>query len=319
MMSAVSVMPFTGVNASYLRIFRVLRCMRPLRLLRRFQGLRVVVHALLESVPHVIDLVVISSLFMLMFGILGVELFGGKLYHCTDPLVTHHAGCVGNFSSPITHDVTERQWVNKYPQHYDNVFSSTLTVFEVTTRAMWKDIMYHTIEGISNDEAPRYDDQAARRYGCIYFIFVTIICGVFTTSLFAGLVIVDFAVVKMETQVRLCTPQPSTAPPHLRRLHNPPQPSTILHNPPQSSTILHNPPHLYTPTRFHISTVLHKPSEKSIPSITYQGSIGKGKDQSFSFYYNCLQCRGTTNGQQSGRDFGKIPKQMGLGLGLVLD
>lgn len=43
---------------------------------------------------------VILLLFFIIFGILGVQLFGGKFYSCNDPTVDGRTQCVGTFVDP---------------------------------------------------------------------------------------------------------------------------------------------------------------------------------------------------------------------------
>ena len=81
---------------------RTLRALRPLRALSRFEGIRVwklkffnknvnyffvkvVVNALLGSIPSVFNVMIVCLIFWLIFGIMGVQLFAGKFYKCVYP------------------------------------------------------------------------------------------------------------------------------------------------------------------------------------------------------------------------------------------
>ena len=69
-------------NLGFLKVFRMLRVLRPLRVLKRNPGLRIQVLSLLNAMPGIRNLMVISLLILMLFGILGVTFFKGKFYHC---------------------------------------------------------------------------------------------------------------------------------------------------------------------------------------------------------------------------------------------
>lgn len=47
---------------------------------------------------------------------------------------------------------TERSWEQPF-NNYDNVFSSMLTFFEISTLEMWPDMMFIAIDSVGIDEA----------------------------------------------------------------------------------------------------------------------------------------------------------------------
>lgn len=59
-------------DVSFLRGFRALRALRPLRVVSKNEGIKTVVNALLESIPALINVLLIVILFLLVFGILGI-------------------------------------------------------------------------------------------------------------------------------------------------------------------------------------------------------------------------------------------------------
>jgi hypothetical protein len=67
-----------------LKALRALRALRPLRIISRNEGMRLVTNALLASLPSMTNVLLVCSLFILIFGIMGVGFFKGKFYHCID-------------------------------------------------------------------------------------------------------------------------------------------------------------------------------------------------------------------------------------------
>ena len=71
-----------------------MRVLRPLRVISRVPELRVVVNALLRSLPCLGNVLLVALLFWLIFGILGMQLFMGAFSRCSDESVDTKALCV---------------------------------------------------------------------------------------------------------------------------------------------------------------------------------------------------------------------------------
>ena len=56
-----------------LRVFRIVRALRPLRVINRAPGLKLVVQTLLSSLKPIGNIVLICCTFFIIFGILGVQ------------------------------------------------------------------------------------------------------------------------------------------------------------------------------------------------------------------------------------------------------
>ena len=68
-------------DAGNLSSLRSIRVLRPLRTVQRVKGMRVLVGALLASLPDVLDVLALFAFFLLAFGVVGVELFAGRLHY----------------------------------------------------------------------------------------------------------------------------------------------------------------------------------------------------------------------------------------------
>ena len=89
-------------DVSFLRGFRALRALRPLRVVSKNEGIKTVVNALLESIPALINVLLIVILFLLVFGILGIQLFKGMLGQCNDgsDTIMNKTMCVDKYVVP---------------------------------------------------------------------------------------------------------------------------------------------------------------------------------------------------------------------------
>ena len=66
------------------KVLRAMRALRPLRIASRSPGMKVVISALFSAVPAIANVGLVCILFYLIFGILGLNLFMGKMYRCVD-------------------------------------------------------------------------------------------------------------------------------------------------------------------------------------------------------------------------------------------
>lgn len=66
-----------GTSISFVRSFRALRALRPLRVVSTNEGMKTVVDALFHSIPALSNVLLIVLLFVLVFAILGIMLLVG--------------------------------------------------------------------------------------------------------------------------------------------------------------------------------------------------------------------------------------------------
>ena len=79
--SVIGLMDFLPALKS-LRALRALRALRPLRLVSRYPEMQLVVEAIFQAAPSILNVVLVLLLFWLVFGILGVQFFGGMMHWC---------------------------------------------------------------------------------------------------------------------------------------------------------------------------------------------------------------------------------------------
>ncbi len=105
---------------SELKIFKALRVVRPLRLISRNKGLKVAVKALAQAIPNIINVSVITMLFFLIFGIIGISYFKGKFYSCIlDENQLDFYDIVSKWDCLNVGGLWERK-----PYGFDNIFSA---------------------------------------------------------------------------------------------------------------------------------------------------------------------------------------------------
>ncbi|XP_048373453.1 sodium channel protein type 4 subunit alpha [Sphaerodactylus townsendi] len=174
-----------------IKSLRTLRALRPLRALSRFEGMRVVVNALLGAIPSIMNVLLVCLIFWLIFSIMGVNLFAGKYYRCinttTDELFD--ISVVNNMSDCFALNYTNQiRWVN-VKVNFDNVGFGYLSLLQVATFKGWMDIMYAAVDSREVEEQPQYE---VNLYMYIYFVIFIIFGAFFTLNLFIGVIIDNF-------------------------------------------------------------------------------------------------------------------------------
>ncbi|XP_016096245.1 sodium channel protein type 4 subunit alpha A [Sinocyclocheilus grahami] len=174
-----------------IKSLRTLRALRPLRALSRFEGMRVVVNALVGAIPSIFNVLLVCLIFWLIFSIMGVNLFAGKFYHCVNTTTEERIpmDVVNNMSDcmALMHN-NEARWVN-VKVNYDNVGTGYLSLLQIATFKGWMDIMYAAVDSREVEEQPSYE---INLYMYLYFVIFIIFGSFFTLNLFIGVIIDNF-------------------------------------------------------------------------------------------------------------------------------
>ncbi|KAF1391159.1 hypothetical protein PFLUV_G00039030 [Perca fluviatilis] len=96
---------------SVVKILRVLRVLRPLRAINRAKGLKHVVQCVFVAVKTIGNIVLVTMLLDFMFACIGVQLFKGQFYACTDPDKMTEETCKGwyiKYQEGALHEMEEQ-------------------------------------------------------------------------------------------------------------------------------------------------------------------------------------------------------------------
>ncbi|XP_048026199.1 LOW QUALITY PROTEIN: sodium channel protein type 4 subunit alpha A [Megalobrama amblycephala] len=184
---AANLMGYSDLGA--IKSLRTLRALRPLRALSRFEGMRVVVNALVGAIPSIFNVLLVCLIFWLIFSIMGVNLFAGKFYHCINTTTEERFPMdVVNNKSDCMALMHEARWVN-VKVNYDNVGLGYLSLLQIATFKGWMDIMYAAVDSREVEEQPSYE---INLYMYLYFVIFIIFGSFFTLNLFIGVIIDNF-------------------------------------------------------------------------------------------------------------------------------
>ncbi|XP_054620888.1 sodium channel protein type 4 subunit alpha B-like isoform X4 [Dunckerocampus dactyliophorus] len=173
-----------------IKSLRTLRALRPLRALSRFEGMRVVVNALIGAIPSIMNVLLVCLIFWLIFSIMGVNLFAGKFGRCVNR--TGHiydAGFINNKSECEALNDTSLYYWTKVKVNFDNVGAGYLALLQVATFKGWMEIMYAAVDSRAVEEQPIKE---INLYMYLYFVIFIIFGSFFTLNLFIGVIIDNF-------------------------------------------------------------------------------------------------------------------------------
>ena len=210
-----NILDFITVCASLVSLFGVfgsnltiLRTLRPLRTMSKVAGLRNLMGALFAAVPEIRDNVIMILFIVIIFAILGIQLFAGALqrrcYVTSIPLEYQHLypnqstplllntstlHCGGTFSCsklspaelfPLQHENIEcKSYPDMYseePLSFDHLGVAILIVFKVFSGDDWPEDMIN----IMNATSP---------FSFFYFIMCIMVGNLFATNLFLAVLI----------------------------------------------------------------------------------------------------------------------------------
>lgn len=167
-----------SISMPIIKVLRLLRTLRPLKLIHHNISMRIVVIALLDSIAAIVNVLVVIVIIWLVFAIVGASLFGGKLYCCTQTNYKTRSDC----------EKSGFEWKNSR-FNFDNVLEAMITLFIIISQESWPTRMYEGIDAKNIDECPQenYNPLAA-----IYYISYLIIGNFFLITLFTAVVFEKF-------------------------------------------------------------------------------------------------------------------------------
>ncbi|XP_055365244.1 voltage-dependent T-type calcium channel subunit alpha-1I-like isoform X2 [Betta splendens] len=164
-----------------LRVLRLLRTLRPLRVISRAPGLKLVVETLITSLRPIGNIVLICCAFFIVFGILGVQLFKGKFFHCEGlnvSRITNKTQCLG----------AGYRWVRR-KYNFDNLGQALMSLFVLSCKDGWVSIMYDGLDAVGVDQQPIRNNNP---WMLLFFISFLLIVSFFVLNMFVGVVVENF-------------------------------------------------------------------------------------------------------------------------------
>uniref|UniRef100_A0A7N6AA31 Ion transport domain-containing protein n=1 Tax=Anabas testudineus TaxID=64144 RepID=A0A7N6AA31_ANATE len=147
----------------------------------RAPGLKLVVETLITSLRPIGNIVLICCAFFIVFGILGVQLFKGKFYHC-EGLDTK------NITNKSDCELANYRWIRR-KYNFDNLIQALMSLFVLSCKDGWVNIMYDGLDAVGVDQQPVRNHNP---WMLLYFISFLLIVSFFVLNMFVGVVVENF-------------------------------------------------------------------------------------------------------------------------------
>lgn len=141
-----------STNLNSLKILRMLRILRPLRLIEQYEGLRLSLDALISSLKSIMNILLISLFFFIIFGTMGVNFYKGLYNYCdktnissvySDLLITKW-DCLNYGGEYLRREST-----------FDNVPEALKVLFSISQTCAWTTPMFQSTYAVGMDMVQR--------------------------------------------------------------------------------------------------------------------------------------------------------------------
>lgn len=119
-------------------LIQSMRGLRLFRIIRYFEGVRILFVDLFHGIPNMICAGVLMLLMYIPFAIYGVNIFGGRFYYCNDGDAEVYSDCLGEFVSDDVQSIyLPRNWANPYTYSYDSFGVALLHLIQIASGEGW--------------------------------------------------------------------------------------------------------------------------------------------------------------------------------------
>eukprot|EP00638_Chattonella_subsalsa_P004604 CAMPEP_0117770574 /NCGR_PEP_ID=MMETSP0947-20121206/23904_1 /TAXON_ID=44440 /ORGANISM="Chattonella subsalsa, Strain CCMP2191" /LENGTH=1695 /DNA_ID=CAMNT_0005595677 /DNA_START=234 /DNA_END=5321 /DNA_ORIENTATION=- len=210
--SAIHVTLFYAGAASSLseKVLAVCASFRPMRLGIRSKSFKDMIKSLSASIKGVSSVLILLILAWFIYAVVGVHLFRGLIYSCSDPDFPEGAyrhgkfdangtwispPCSGTWVNPATGEEEYRdyEWKRDY-FHFDNVFAAMWTLWLFMVLENWTDVLWNVVDGYKIDHQPVTNYNLWR---FLYFFIGLMLFGFYLINLSVGVI--------ADTYVRIST------------------------------------------------------------------------------------------------------------------
>ncbi|XP_030833315.1 sodium channel protein type 4 subunit alpha B isoform X3 [Strongylocentrotus purpuratus] len=180
-------------NFAAFRALRTLRALRPLRAISRWEGMKIVVNAVVHAIPSIANVLLVCAMIWLIFSIMGVLFFKGVFDRCVDEFGDRLLHTIVNNKS----ECLEKNYSWETPPiNFNNVGLGYVALFQVTTFEGWMEAMAAAVDSRGSREENLQPIKDNRFYYYVYFVILIVFGSFFLLNLFIGVIIDNFNALK---------------------------------------------------------------------------------------------------------------------------
>lgn len=146
-----SIIGGTSTNQKVISSIKMLRIVRVFKLIERSKSLQAALSAFLTSLNQMFNIILMGSVCILLFSIVGMTYFRGLFYRCDFTNIPIQF--IDRIKTKWDCLDYGGEWVNPYP-NFDNIKSSFILLFEIMTAEGWVNYMYSAIDATAYNQQP---------------------------------------------------------------------------------------------------------------------------------------------------------------------
>jgi voltage-dependent calcium channel L type alpha-1C len=130
-------------NLNAIKVFKLIKVLRPLRAISKNPGLKISISALAVALPGIFDILIVMLLFFFIFGIITLNYFKGNFNYC-DPvgLDSMNMSSIFNLAQSKWDCLNSGAlWRNKF-NNFDSTPNSMATLFIISNAVQWRETFY---------------------------------------------------------------------------------------------------------------------------------------------------------------------------------
>ena len=169
------------IDLPFIKILRLLRTLRPLRVVSHSKSLRLIVAALFSSTGAIINVSVVVLVVWLMFAIFGINTYKGQFFYCSEERYFYHL--------KQTCEEAGYTW-QAWDSNFDDILNAMMTLFVVSSLEGWPDVMYQALDIVGVDKGPAFENQTSQ---AIFFILFILIGSFFFLNFIIGTLFLEYS------------------------------------------------------------------------------------------------------------------------------
>lgn len=127
------------------KVLRSLRALRPLRVIGRSEALRLAVGSLFGALPAIINGLIVCSLVVFIYAIIGISFFKGRFWECKFKFSDNEESLKEKVFKKADCLRLGGTWTNE-DRNFDNIFNAISLLCEIITTEGWLEVMYTAID-----------------------------------------------------------------------------------------------------------------------------------------------------------------------------
>lgn len=170
------------------KMLRIGRILRPLRMINRNEGLKVIVDAVLRAVQPVSYTAALLLVYFFTFGMVGMDSYMGLFWRCNDSNVAGRGQCIGHYIDSSSGMLRPRVWSNP-AFSFDSIGDAFSVLVETVSLKAWPEKLYVLMDTTELGVQPSRDASPGNSLYLVVFIYFG---SFFMMKLFVGVIVGTF-------------------------------------------------------------------------------------------------------------------------------